>query len=455
LRVFGLEITRVKAARDGQAVDGRGWWPIIREPFAGAWQRHAEWRLETGLSNPTVFACISLISSDFAKLRVCLVQKDGDGIWTETENSAFSPVLRKPNRYQNRIQFYEAWSQSKQSRGNTYVLLERDNRTVVKAMHVLDPDRVKPLVAPDGAVYYELQSDHLAGVGATVTVPASEIIHDRWNTLFHPLVGLSPLYAAATAALQGLEIPRASTKFFRNGSKPGGVLTAPGTISGETAARLKAHWEENFTGDNVGKVAVLGDGLKYENLSVSAVDAQLVEQLKWSAETICSCFRVPAYMVGVGPAPAYNNVEALNQQYYSQCLQIQIESAELCLDEGLSLPVHLGTEFDLDGLLRMDTATQIKTLSEGVTGGLMKPDEARRRINLGKVKGGDAVYLQQQNFSLEALAKRDAREDPFATGKDAPQAAPRPPANEDDAPNEAEAAKALLAITKGLAHVGR
>ena len=55
-----------------------------------------------------------------------------------------------------------------------------------------------------------------------------------------------------------------------------------------------------------------------------------------------------------GSAPTNANAEVSNQAYYSDCLQLLIEAAELCLDEGLKLPTPYGTEFDLDGLLRMD-----------------------------------------------------------------------------------------------------
>lgn len=441
-------------------VDGHGgWWPIIREPFSGAWQRNEEVRLESGVSNPTVFRCISLISADFAKMPLCLKYLTPDGVWEDAESPSFSPVLKKPNHFQNRIQFLENWQHSKQSRGNAYVLKQRDNRGVVVKMYVLDPGRVTPMVTIDGDVYYQLNTDRLTGLPAQVTVPASEIIHDRWNCLFHPLVGLSPLYACGLAALQGVEIPRAQTRFFRNGSRPNGVLTAPGHIEKETADRLRAAWEEKFGGENIGAgVAVLGDGLKYEAMSITAVEAQLIDQLKWTDEKICSAFGVPAYMVGVGQAPAYNNVEALAQQYYSQCLQIHIESAELCLDEGLGLDtkkdgVQLGVEFDLDALLRMDTATLIKTLGDATTKALMKPDEARKKLGLGKVKGGDAVYLQQQNFSLEALAKRDSSADPFATGGAAvAPVAPAEPAAEAANDDAAAQARAWLdGLKKGLA----
>src|SRR5690606_8918055 len=118
-------------------------------------------------------------------------------------------------------------------------------------------------------------------------IPASEIIHDRWNTLYHPLVGLSPVYAVGINALAGRKIIANSAKFFANGAQPSGVLTALGAISDDTAARLKEHWETNYTGDKVGRVAVLGDGLKYEQMTMTATDAQLIEQLKWTAETVC------------------------------------------------------------------------------------------------------------------------------------------------------------------------
>lgn len=418
---YGHEIIQAKASPTGlQAPAGSGgWWPVIHEPFAGAWQQNREIKNETVLTYSAIYANVTLISSDVSKIGLRLVEQDENGIWTQTTSAAFSPVLRKPNRYQNRIKFIEQWVVSKLLHGNTYVLKQRDARGVVVAMYILDPNRTKPLIAPDGSVYYELKKDNLSGVEADrLVVPASEIIHDTMVPLFHPLVGVSPLTACGLAAVQGLAIQNSSTKFFENGAKPGGVLTAPGTIDDVTAARFKKEWEEKFSGANAGRVAVLGDGLKYESLTVNAVDAQLIEQLKWSAETVCSCFHVPPYMIGVGPMPTYNNIEALNQQYYTQCLQGLIENIELCLDEGLGLvdvkDKTYGTEFDLDDLLRMDTATKVRTAAEGLKG-IFTPNEARKKFDLKPKAGGDAVYMQQQNFSIEALNKRDQKDDPFAS----------------------------------------
>lgn len=441
MKLFGLQIG--KAQPQSVTENRGGWYPLIREPFAGAWQRNVTVDQNAVLAFHAVFDCMTLIASDIAKLRVKLVAQDSDGIWTETSNAAYSPVLRKPNGFQTRIQFWENWMLSKLSRGNTYVLKRRDNRNVVTALYVLDPNRVKPLVTPDGDVYYELQADNMAGLTEDrVSVPASEIIHDRFNCLFHPLVGVSPIYACGLAATQGLSIQNNSARLFTNGSRPGGLLIAPGRIDPTNATRLKEYWDSNFAGENAGKVAVLGDGMTYQGLSINPDEAQLIEQLKWTSEVVCSTFHVPPYKIGVGALPSYNNVQALNTEYYSQCLQVHIEAAELCLDEGLGIGQGVttngstyGTEFDLDNLLRMDSVTQMQVLKEGVSAGVLSPNEARSKVGRKPVPGGASPYLQQQNYSLEALAKRDAWEDPFGTAEPA-----APPAN-DDEPTEAERAQ--------------
>lgn len=395
---------------------GQGWYPLVREPFPGAWQKNISIDRNTVLAFHATFAAMTLIASDIAKLRVKLIKLNTTtGIWDEAPNSAYDPVLRKPNAYQTRIQFWEAYFLSKLSTGNVFVLKERDDRGVVYRLHVLDPRRCRPMVSDAGEVFYEVSEDALAGVQTQILIPAREIVHDRFNCLFHPLVGLSPIFANGLAAMQGVSIQNSSSWLFENRAMVGGILTAPGTIGELEAERLRAQWQENFSGKNVGKIAVLGGGLKFESAPViNPVDAQLIEQLKWTAEVVVAVFHLPGYKIGVGAAPSYNNIQALNLEYYVQCLQAHIESAEVCLDEALQLASDVGVEFDIDGLLRMDTLSQIAAAAQGIGAGLVAPNEGRKKLNLPPVKGGESPYLQQQNYSLEALAKRDAQADPFA-----------------------------------------
>src|SRR4029434_1179521 len=133
------------------AVGDRGWFPIVRESTTGAWQQNLTVTAPSVLAYHAVYGCVTLIATDIGKLHLRLVAEREDGIWEETSNPAYSPVLRKPNRYQTIIKFAEQWIISKLTAGNAYVLKQRDDRGVVVALYVLDPARVSPLIAPDGA----------------------------------------------------------------------------------------------------------------------------------------------------------------------------------------------------------------------------------------------------------------------------------------------------------------
>src|SRR5215510_196397 len=425
MKIFGFQIPFTAGERKGlnslpYTPGYRDYWPIVQEPFAGAWQRNLEIHTDTTSAFHADFACKTLIARDIAKLRVKLVEQNANDIWSEITNPAFSPVLRRPNDYQTRNQFWESWMLSKLSRGNTYVLKVRDERNVVTGLHVLDPSRVTPLVSDDGAVFYRLHSDNIAGLSNDVIVPAREIIHDRCNCLFHPLVGTPPVFASGLASMLGLNAQKASALLFENSSTPGGILSYPGDISPEEEQRVKEQWEQRFSRINLGRVAVLSAGAKYEKLPMTNVEVQMIENLKWSAEVVCSVYHVPPYKVGVGALPSYNNVQALNVEYYSQALQSHIEEIEELLDDGLGLggwAGGMGTEFDTENLLRMDSITLVTTIRDAVGAGVMSPNEGRAKFDLKPVTGGESPYLQQQNYSLEALAKRDAQEDPFAPAK--------------------------------------
>src|SRR5687767_12035582 len=112
MKLLGFEISRVKKQGALQTVDNRGWYRIL-ESFTGAWQQNVEINRDTVLSYAAVYACVSLISQDIGKMRVKLMQQNENGIWREFSNAAHSPVLRKPNHFQNRVKFFEYWVTSK------------------------------------------------------------------------------------------------------------------------------------------------------------------------------------------------------------------------------------------------------------------------------------------------------------------------------------------------------
>lgn len=436
MNIFGLEINWRKKAvpQNLNAVNYQsGWgpfWGPITESYTGAWQQNVVVAPTTTLlSFSAVYACVTGIASDISKMRIKLSEND-EGIWEEITSShgnksesKFLPVIQKPNHYQNRIEFLEQWIVSKLLYGNTYVLKERDGgpNSPVTALYVLHPNCVKPLVADNGDVYYQLGQDNLSHTNLatsviqseySLTVPASEIIHDRMPGLWHPLIGVSPLYACSMSATMGNRIQTNSTNVFANGGKPSGIITVPGNITAEQAQRLKSLWETNYGSTNIGKTAVLSDGMTFDSVQMMSADVmQLIEQLEWTVADVARAFRYPLWKLG-GPMPPYTKPELAMTAYYSDCLHPHIEKLELCLEEGIGITQGLGIELDLDTLMRMDTVALHEALDRAKN--FMTVDEMRYRANLKKTPGGNAVYRQEQDHSLEALAKRDARPDPFA-----------------------------------------
>lgn len=425
------------------ATSGRdGWHSLyVQEPFSGAWQRNLSESHSTILSYPTLYACLNRIVSDIGKLPFVLKAEDEHGIWSiDKSNTSYWPVLRKQNAYQSAQQFRESWVLSKLVQGNTYVLKGRDERGVVTKLWVLDPNRVQPMIADTGDVFYQLNYGSGANLlperypGEQLIIPASEIIHDRMNCFHHQLIGVPPLCAANWAAVKNMKILRDSTRFFTNGANPGGILTAPAGMSEPDAQAVKEYWNSNFQGENAGKVAVIGADMKFTPFAFKAADSQLVEQMRYSDEQVCQPFGIPPFKIGIGSIPAGMKVDDINQLYYSDALQAHIEAMENLLDEGLGIKRPQGVECDLEPLLRMDMGKQAEVHTKLTGGGIETPNEGRRAFGLKPLAGGDTVYMQQQDYPLDQVRLNKIEQSPVP-----PDPVPEP---EDDA----EDAVRLLAI---------
>lgn len=189
-------------------------------------------------------------------------------------------------------------------------------------------------------------------------------------------------------------------------------------------------------------------------MSQKATDSQLIETMQWSDERICSVFHVPAYKVGVGDTPSYNNIEALDRAYYSSCLQTPIEEMEACLDDGLGLDgVTRGVDLDLDGLMRMDSKTQMETISAGIQAKAYTINDGRKKLNLPPIDGGDTMYMQLQDLPISEV--KDNKIQPAQSAPSpAPQVSDQPaqdaqPSAEDQA--RAMTAQLVKALQDGLA----
>ena len=425
--------------------DWRRGWRVIHEPYTGAWQKNDELKRGDIACYPALYACLNRITQDIGKLPFSLRRLGSNGIWVESENPAYSPVLRKPNGYQTAQQFRESWVLSKLIDGNTFVLKVRDDSNKVRQLFVLDPCRVEPMVSESGRVFYRLSYGSPNNLlpesygGEQITVPASEIIHDRINTFHHQLLGVPPLCAAALAAGKNIRILRNSSSFFENAANPGGLVSGPAGLSEEDADKLQEMFNTRYSGDNSGKIAVIGADLRFTPFAFKAADSQLVEQMRYSDEQICQPFGIPPFKIGIGSIPAGLGVDAINLLYHEDALSGHIEAMENLLDEALGLPADWGIWLDTEPLFRMDEGKKADVATKLVGGGVETPNEGRLRFNLPPLEGGDTVYMQQQDFPLDQVRKNkivDAEQNPIA---------PEPPVAGDDTQEQIE--RGIRAIT--------
>lgn len=429
MRIFGLNITRQKAMQPVN--DWQRGWRVVHEPYTGAWQKNDELKRGDLTCYPTLYACLNRISTDIGKLPFLLKRKDEHGIWRPTEISAYSPVLRKPNGYQTAQQFREAWMLSKLMDGNTYVLKQRDESNKVRALYVLDPARVEPLVSEAGRVFYRLNYPSANNLlpaeyaDEQIVVPASEMIHDRINPFHHPLVGVPPLCASALAAGKNIRILRNSSSFFENAANPGGLVSGPAGLSEDDADKLQTFFNTNFTGEKSGKIAVIGADLKFTPFAFKAADSQLVEQMSYSDEQICQPFGIPPFKIGIGSIPAGMTVDAINLLYMEDALHAHIIAMETLLTEGLDVgPYKIGMpEIELMRMDRQGKANYHGTLREK---GIEAVNESRFHFDYVPLDGGDTVYMQQQDFPLDQVRKNkivDAEQRPVEPDPDEPDEA--------------------------------
>ena len=380
------------------------WTPWHTAPFSAGWLPNIrECNDASLLAFSAVFACVSIISSDLAKLPVRVLRTRPDGGTEAVPDHPVARLLARPNPYQTRVDFFQQWLASMLLSGNGYAFKSRSAAGAVAALHVLDPARVRVLVADDGAAFYEITSPQ-----GTATLPASEVVHHRVFTAAHPLSGISPMYAAASSAAVGARIVMNSNRFFANAARPSGALLAPGKISKETAQRLKEEFARNYSGDNTGSPAVLSEGLTWTSMTLTASDSQLIEQLRYSVEDVARAFRVPSFLLGDMTKATYRNSEQLMRLYYSGCLQYHIEALEARLDADLGIEAGHGVEFDLDALLRSDSAGRFEVYKAGIGSGVLTINEARRSEGLPPVAGGDVPFIQVQNVPLSVAASAKA-----------------------------------------------
>lgn len=396
--------------------------------------------------NSVVEACVSAISQTLAMLPIRHLRENELGGNERITTSAASRVLRYPNPYQTRSDFVLNMMRSLLLTGNAYALAKRNDRFEINELFPLPPRQAHPYVDPDtqeiwysvGMTEFVRAEDLEFDDARWMMVPQRDMLHVRLHTPHHPLIGETPLTAAAYAVEGGASISKHNWMFFKNMSRPSGVLSTDLILTSEQVQLARKLWNEQSKGLNTGGVPILSAGLKWLPMSMTSVDAAIVESAKLSAVEIARVFRVPLAVIGEMGGATFNNVEALMRHWISTGLGFQIEHFELALSRLFRLPADEAIAMETDYLLRTDFKARIDALVKATQGGIYSPNEARRREGLPEVEHGEEPRVQMQVVPLsyaeaEAAAKLASINEP----------PPAPEQVEDDEPGPADEGKAL------------
>jgi HK97 family phage portal protein len=228
-------------------------------------------------------------------------------------------------------------------------------------------------------------------------------------TLGYPLIGVSPLIAAANTILGAQGIQQHAATFFANMARPSGYLTTAGKFPDrQKAEELKKRWNDAYSGaSNAGKVPVLEYGMEYKQLTMTAVDAQLVEQLRWTVEDIARVFQIPAFLIGDMTRMMARTSESLMRIYAASCLMAHFSSITERVNLFYELdPTKEFIDFDIDELFRTDFDVRVQSWTKATQGGIATPNEARKAcFGFNPVEGGDECFMQQQMIPLTSLGQ--------------------------------------------------
>jgi HK97 family phage portal protein len=403
----------VKALRgrdDLQPVDqvARGGnWLTIFDHRPGAWQQHDDGLTEadqgTVMTTAVVYACIRLLAWDIAKLPV-VIKRLTAGIWSLADHQVLGLLLRKPNYYQTWIDFIQSWLYSYLITGNAYIVKVRDAGRFSQLI-VLDPCKVQPMVSPTtGAIWYRVGEDPLTPVTEDDTlIAAADIIHHRYMAWGHPLLGTSLLVRAQMASRMRQGILETNAGLTESNAVPPGILIAPPGLNDDQLKALETKWNNPAA---TGRTRVVDAAFTFQSLQAKFIDSQAKEFAEIGGIDVCVACGVPPWKVGLGERPS-GELEALNIMYYQDALQLPIEHIEQLLDTGLEVEKDVYICIEREELFLLDSKSRA-TVDAILIKGIGTPNEIRRKWNLPPVTGGDSVYMQQQNYSLEALSKRDS-----------------------------------------------
>jgi HK97 family phage portal protein len=368
------------------------------------WQNLAAWlgvadTDEDALSEATYFACLKVLSESIGKLPLKLLRHtELDGVAPARDHPLWYVVHDRPNPYMTATSFWSTVEYNRNHYGNAYVWIEgagANTRLWILPSNDMQVwyDNARILAdVPD--IYYVY-----SGPSKLYYFGSEEILHFKGSNTFDGLVGISVQDQLRTTIRAGGKSQALVNAMYDSGFTAKAVLQYTGSLNDENVKTfvkgIEAYAKGKLKSDGVENIIPIPLGATLTPLNVKLADNQFLEVRQYTALQIASAFGIKPYQIGDYTKSSYASAEAQQLSFLVDTLLYILKGYEEELtykllsrseiDEGLYF------KFNVDSILRADFATKVQTLSTAVNSFLMTPNEARQKLDLAKVEGGDKL----------------------------------------------------------------
>lgn len=400
MRIFGIEIKRDK--KEKRSTDA--FLPAYTGDGFSSWLGNSS----KPMLLSTVYRCVDLISDSLAVLPLETFALDNNGFKTLLSNDPVYRVLNlEPNDGMSRFVFFKTLMASVLLTGNGYAYIERNTKNEVEQLHYLQSNDVTAVWIKIGGI----KRKRYQVAGFNELVEPRDMIHVL-NFSYDGITGVPTLtHARQTLGVAGDSEAHAAG-FFKSGANTSGILTIEGArLTKEQKQQIYTTWQERtnpITGKPNG-IVVLEGNQKYQPISISPKDSQLLESRQFNVIEICRFFSVSPVKAFDLSKSSYSTIEATQLEFLNDTLLPVITKFETEINRKVFLPTQWGTrraEFNTSVLLRADKTSQSNYWNTMFQIGAASPNEIRRELNLSRIENGDDTFVQVNVQTLKNATQK-------------------------------------------------
>lgn len=368
----------------------------------------------TAMQTTAVYACVRILAEAVASLPLHVYEYQDDGGKKPVHDHPLYYLLHdEPNPEMTSFVFRETLMNHLLIWGNAYAQIIRDGAGRVLGLYPLLPDKMEVQRDDKGNIYYvySRNSDENPTFKeyGNIKLKAEDVLHIP-GLGFDGLIGYSPIAMAKNAVGMTLACEEYGASFFANGANPGGVLEHPGVL--KDPSKVRESWNSVYRGvNNAHKIAVLEEGMKYQQIGIPPEEAQFLETRKFQINEIARLYRIPPHMVGDLDKSSFSNIEQQSLEFVKYTLDPWVIRWEQSLQRSLLLPGEKGKYFiklNVDGLLRGDYQSRMNGYAVGRQNGWFSANDIREMENMNPIPDEEGGNLYLINGAMTKLADAGA-----------------------------------------------